>query len=153
MVSASRSSRLFRLTGLYLFVLLLSCVPARAVDVTSTLVIGGAKIDVAIAPGQMKLSQADLIQWGQSAPEAVATYYGGYPVPPVLICIIPTDGAGVRHGQTFGYEGGLIKIRVGGETQPSELANDWMLTPEMIHFFFPWWAQDHPGSKGGRPVH
>lgn len=153
MGSASRSSRIIRLIGLCFVLSLLSAVPAEAVDVTSTLVIGGAKIDVAIAPGQMNLSQADLMHWVQSAAEAVATYYGRYPVPHVLIRIIPTDGAGVRHGQTFGYEGGLIKIRVGGETEPSELANDWMLTHEMIHLSFPSVAQEHHWIEEGIAVY
>jgi hypothetical protein len=126
---------------------------ARPADVTSTLLIGGAKIDVTIEPGQMKLSQADLMHWVQSAAEAVATYYGRYPVPHVLIRIIPADGTGVRHGQTFGYDGGLIKIRVGRETQPSELADDWMLTHEMIHLAFPSVADEHHWIEEGISVY
>jgi len=43
-------------------------------DVTSTLIIGGSKIDVTIEAGKLKLSQAELLRWGQSAAEAGATY-------------------------------------------------------------------------------
>ncbi len=50
-------------------------------DVTSTLIIGGSKIDVTIEAGKLKLSQAELLRWVQSAAEAIATYYGRYPVP------------------------------------------------------------------------
>src|SRR5438105_15732422 len=123
--------------GLFAILLLLGSIPAGAQDMTSTLLIGGAKIDVTIESGPMKLSQADLLHWVQRAAEAVATYYGRYPVPHVRIRIIPVDGSGVRHGQTFGYDGGLIKIRVGSATPPSELSNDWMLTHEMVHLSFP----------------
>jgi hypothetical protein len=121
--------------------------------VTSTLLIGGSKIDVGIEPGEMKLAQTDLLHWVQTAAEAVATYYGRYPVPHVLIRIMPTSGSGVRHGQTFGYDGGLIKIRVGSETQQAELANDWMLTHEMVHLSFPSVAEQHHWIEEGIAVY
>jgi hypothetical protein len=120
---------------------------------TSTLVIGGSKIDVTIESGEMKLSQTELLHWVQSAAEAVATYYGRYPVPRVQLHIIPVDGSGVRHGQTFGYDGGLIKIRVGKQTQAAELANDWMLTHEMVHLSFPSMADEHHWIEEGIAVY
>ena len=122
-------------------------------DVTSTLVIGGSKIDVTIEGGKPRLSQAELLHWVQSAAEAVATYYGRYPVPRAQIHIIPVNGNGVRHGQTFGYNGGLIKIRVGSETPASELAADWMLTHEMVHLSFPSMADKHHWIEEGVAVY
>jgi len=120
---------------------------------TSTLLIGGSKIDVTIESGDKKLTQAELLHWVRMAGEAVATYYGRYPLRRVTLRIIPVDGHGVRHGQTFGYEGGLIKIRVGSETQASELANDWMLTHEMVHLGFPSVAEDHHWIEEGIAVY
>jgi len=126
---------------------------SQAGQVTSTLVIGGSKIDVTIEAGDMKVSQAELLHWVQNAAEAVATYYGRYPVPHAQIRIIPVDGSGVRHGQTFGYDGGLIKIRVGKETTTAELANDWMLTHEMVHLSFPSMADEHHWIEEGIAVY
>ena len=126
---------------------------SQAGQVTSTLVIGGSKLDVTVESGEMKVSQAELLQWVKSAAEAVATYYGRYPVPHVEIRIIPVDGTGVRHGQTFGYEGGLIKIRVGKRTQAAELASDWMLTHEMVHLSFPSMADEHHWIEEGIAVY
>ena len=120
---------------------------------TSTLVIGGSKIDVTIESGETKLSQTELLHWVQSAAEAVATYYGRYPVPRVQLRIIPVDGSGVRHGQTFGYDGGLIKIRVGKQTEARELTNDWMLTHEMVHLSFPSVADQHHWIEEGIAVY
>jgi hypothetical protein len=122
-------------------------------NVTSTLLIGGSKIDVTIESGEMKLSQTELLHWVQSAAEAVATYYGRYPVPRVQLRIIPVDGSGVRHGQTFGSDGGLIKIRVGKQTEARELANDWMLTHEMVHLSFPSVADEHHWIEEGIAVY
>jgi hypothetical protein len=142
-----------RYLNLCAFLLLLSSISTRADDVTSTLLIGGAKIDVVIEPAERKLSQADLLRWVQTAAEAVATYYGRYPVPHVLIQIMPVNGSGVRHGQTFGYDGGSIKIRVGTETQATDLANDWMLTHEMVHLSFPSVAERHHWIEEGIAVY
>jgi hypothetical protein len=132
-------------------VLLLPWVAATAAagEMTSTLLIGGARIDVTIESGNLKVSQAELMHWVQSAAEAIATYYGRYPLPHVAIRIIPIDGNGVRHGQTWGSDGGLIKIRVGSETPASELAADWMLTHEMVHLSFPSMAEEHHWIEEG----
>jgi len=128
---------LLSLVGFFAAALLSHNLPATADDMTSTLLIGGSRLDVQIESGDIKLSQADLLRWVQMAGEAVATYYGRYPVPHVTIRIHPFSGRGVRHGQTWGMGGGLIKIGVGSETQMSDLAEDWMLTHEMIHLSFP----------------
>src|SRR5258708_29360753 len=127
--------------------------PSTEGDMTSALLIGGSKIDVTIESGNMKLTQAELLHWVQSAAEAVATYYGRYPVPHVLIRIIPADGQGVRHGQTFGYDGGLIKIRVGSVTPASELASDCMLTHEIADLSFPSVPQNHHWIEEGTAVY
>jgi hypothetical protein len=111
MIPGARARGFAKSAILCALLLVLTQVSAPASDMTSTLLIGGSKIDVTIESGQMTVSQAELMQWVKSAAEAVATYYGRYPVPHVRVQIIPVDGSGIRHGQTFGYEGGLIKIR------------------------------------------
>ena len=149
-------ARLYAITAflaLCVLFLIARTVTSKAGQMTSTLLIGGSKIDVSIESGKMKLSQPQLVQWVKSAAEAVATYYGRYPVPRVQIRIIPVDGSGVRHGQTFGYDGGLIKIRVGEQTQAAELANDWMLTHEMVHLSFPSMADEHHWIEEGIAVY
>src|SRR6266852_5617487 len=133
--------------------LLFANIMLLADQMTSTLLIGGSKIDVSIEAGEMKLTHPELLHWVQSAAEAVATYYGRYPVPHVQIRIIPVDGSGVGHGQTFGYDGGLIKIRVGAQAQAAELANDWMLTHEMVHLSFPSMADEHHWIEEGIAVY
>jgi len=116
---------------------------------TSTLLVGGSRIDVTIESGELKLTQAELMHWVQMAAEAVATYYGKYPVPHLTLRIRPFDGRGVRHGQTWGRGGGLIKIGVGSETQIADLADDWMLTHEMVHLSFPSMEDKHHWIEEG----
>ena len=132
---------------------LVACILVLADDVTSTLLIGRSKIDVSIEAGEMKLTHPELLDWVQTAAKAVATYYGRYPVSHVRVRIIPVDGSGVRHGQTFGYDGGLIKIRVGEQMQAADLSDDWMLTHEMVHLSFPSMADEHHWIEEGIAVY
>ena len=79
------------------------------------------------------------MHWVQMAGEAVATYYGRYPVPHLELRISPFDGRGVRHGMTWGRDGGgsdQDRRRNGNDTREGS-AQDWMLTHEMVHLAFP----------------
>jgi hypothetical protein len=116
---------------------------------TSTILIGSSRVDVAIEKGSLVLSSQDLLAWVQAAAESVATYYGRFPVARVLLRIIPMRGKGVRNGRTFGEDGGRITIHVGTDTTTADLASDWMLTHEMIHLAFPSMADKHHWIEEG----
>jgi hypothetical protein len=141
----------------FLFLLLL--VPfhaAKAADVTSTLMIGGSRIDVTIQSAETPnapLSQPDVMKWVQLAAESVAAYYTRFPVPHLTLRVISFEGTGVRHGMTWGRDGGLIVIHAGNKTTPAEFAEDWMLTHEMIHLAFPSMADEHHWIEEGISVY
>ena len=72
---------------------------SKAADVTSTLMIGGSRIDVTIQSSETPtapLSQPDVIKWVQFAAESVATYYTRFPVPHLTLRVVSFDGSGVR---------------------------------------------------------
>jgi len=121
----------------------------RAEQMTSTVVIGDSRIDVVVEKGELQVSKEDLLKWVQWAAESVSTYYGRFPVPHLLLRIIPTDGKGVRGGRTFGAKGGFISIHVGGNSTFEDLAKDWMLTHEMVHLSFPSVADEHHWIEEG----
>src|ERR1700741_2392102 len=106
-------------------------------EMTSSLLIGNARIDIRIEESTLRIPTKDVLHWVKSAAESVAAYYGRFPVPQVSIRITPFKGRGVHNGMTFGDRGGRITILVGNETSPSEFASDWMLTHEMVHLAFP----------------
>ncbi len=141
------------------FIFLLLLVPfraAKAADVTSTLMIGGSRIDVTIQSPDTPnapLSQTDVMKWVQFAAESVAAYYTRFPVPHLTLRVISFDGTGVRHGMTWGRDGGLIVIHTGNKTSPAEFAEDWMLTHEMIHLAFPSMADEHHWIEEGISVY
>jgi hypothetical protein len=140
-------------TCLVILLLLFSFRATKAADVTSTLMISGSRIDVSIETGEAPLSQPDVMKWVQSAAESVATYYGRFPVPHLTLRIVSFDGNGVRHGTTWGKDGGLIVIHAGSKTTPADFAEDWMLTHEMIHLAFPSMADEHHWIEEGLSVY
>ena len=138
------------------FFFLLNPSASKAADVTSTLMIGGSRIDVTIQSSDTPnapLSQPDVVKWAQMAAESVATYYTRFPVPHLTLRVVSFDGNGVRHGMTWGRDGGLIVIHAGNKTTPAEFAEDWMLTHEMIHLAFPSMADEHHWIEEGLSVY
>jgi hypothetical protein len=109
----------------------------QANSVTSTLTVGNSRIDVTINTDDAPLSQADVMKWVQNAAESVTAYYGRFPVPHLTLRVIAFNGDGVKHGTTWGRDGGLIRIYAGSKTSAADFADDWMLTHEMIHLAFP----------------
>jgi hypothetical protein len=141
---------------LSVFLLLFPFLAAAANDMTSTLMIGASRIDVTIQSSEtanVPLSQPDVMKWVQSAAESVATYYERFPVPHLTLRVVSFDGSGVRHGMTWGRDGGLIVIHAGNKTTPADFAEDWMLTHEMIHLAFPSMADEHHWIEEGLSVY
>src|SRR5216684_2534434 len=132
-----------------LFVLVCFSFVVAKDEMTSSLLIGNARIDIRIEGSTLRLPAKDLFRWVRLAAESVTAYYGRFPVPQVLIRITPFEGRGVRNGMAFGDRGGRITIRVGNETSPSELASDWMLTHEMVHLAFPSVDDNHHWIEEG----
>ena len=116
---------------------------------TSSLLIGNARIDITIERGTLRVPTKDVFLWVKLAAESVTAYYGRFPLPQVAIRITAFEGKGVRNGMAFGDRGGRITIRVGNETSPSELASDWMLTHEMVHLAFPSVDEKHHWIEEG----
>src|SRR5882724_3695408 len=118
-------------------------------QMTSSMLIGNARIDIRIEQSTLRIPTKDVLHWVKSAAESVAAYYGRFPVPQLLIRITPFEGRGVHNGLTFGDRGGRILIRVGNETSAAEFASDWMLTHEMVHLAFPSVDEKHHWIEEG----
>ena len=86
-------------------------------------------------------------QWVRASAEAVASYYGEFPVPTVRVEIVPRFGAGVGFGQAFA--GRRLRIRVGRRSEIQDLAEDWVLVHEMLHLGFPMLHRRHRWMREG----
>jgi len=147
-----RTIRLFT-PCLFLLALFVAACAYPADTVTSTILIGNSRIDVATEEGTLHAPKEDVMKWVQWSAEAVAGYYGRFPVPHTNLRIIPTSGAGVRGGRTWGDRGSHIAIHVGADTTWSDFADDWMLPHEMIHLAFPDVADNHHWIEEGISVY
>src|SRR5258707_12350257 len=87
-----------RTVSIALLFLLSFCLAATAGEMTSSLWIGSARIDIMIERTSLPVKVKDIFLWGKSTAEAVTTYYGRFPVPQGLIRISPLEGGGASDG-------------------------------------------------------
>ena len=116
---------------------------------TATLKIAGSMIEVTLPSETMKLSRDDLLGWVKGAANAVATYYGRFPVPHLTLKIRSSNGSGIRYGVTYARDGGLILISVGRDADIAATKDDWVLVHEMIHLAFPSMPDDQHWIEEG----
>jgi len=79
-------------------------------------------------------------------------YYAGFPVTRAEVNVRPAPGRdGVFHGLTFCQDSGLLttRISVGEHTTEEDLAEDWMMTHELVHMTFPGMADEHHWIEEG----
>jgi hypothetical protein len=102
-----------------------------------TIDVGDGEITLAIAGLEPKVGDARLEQWTRDAAEDVRAYYGRYAAAPALVLAIVEAGDDIGSGTALGNGGASILVRVGDEVSDSALAEDWILTHEMVHLSMP----------------
>jgi hypothetical protein len=95
-----------------------------------------ATLNVSFAVGDWVPDQALLLHWIETAAQAVADYYQGFPVNKVNIAITPGNRSGI-HGVTYRGQEPLISITLGQNMTAAHLQQDWVLVHEMVHLAFP----------------
>lgn len=118
---------------------------------TESLSIGGAAINVAIEPGDLRVSRAQIFDWVRRSACAVTEYYAGFPVRTVNVKVVPiSEGKGVLFGRTILVDQTLV-IRVGISrfATDSSLRDDWVMTHEMVHLALPSVPDEHHWIEEG----
>lgn len=116
------------------------------------LAVGQARIDIAIGPGDLILSETELLAWIERSAKSVARYYGRFPTKRLNLLVLPTEGRGVPFGQTWG-DPAAIRIRVGSEADEAALKADWVMVHEMVHLAFPQLKRRHNWLSEGLAVY
>lgn len=80
---------------------------------------------------------AALRDWVRRAAEAVAAFLGRFPQPEVELLLTAVGGAGVRGGTAYPEPEPYLRVRIGRATRAAQLADDWVLTHEMMHLAIP----------------
>ena len=97
-----------------------------------TLRILRSRIELQFAPGFGKALQAAARTWAITSADAVARYFGRFPVPKVELLLVPESGSGVGSGVTYAEPSLLIRIRLGRDTTEAQFIDDWVLVHEMV---------------------
>jgi hypothetical protein len=123
---------------------------------SQTLTITGSTIHLDLGEGPLDLPHDAITSWVRRAAEAVAKYYGRFPVSSTRILVLPSSGRGVHNGTTWGNVGGspaFTRIRVGEHTTRQQLDEDWMMTHELIHLALPSLPDDNHWLEEGTAVY
>jgi hypothetical protein len=100
--------------------------------------IGGSEIEVRFAGTVPDLDKSALLAWVRRSADAVARYFGRFPVSHARVLISVQDGrGGVSGGRTWGGGGAHTRVAVGQATTVSQLDRDWVMTHEFVHYGFP----------------
>jgi hypothetical protein len=121
----------------------------RAADLPSHLEVGEASIDVSFDSDQFDIDRAALFDWVRQSARATTAYFGRFPVTHAQVRLLPSQGARVSNGVSFGEPGARCRITVGQHVTQADLDDDWVLTHEMIHFGFPSVEQRHHWIEEG----
>lgn len=115
------------------------CAPAQgaAQPIVEHLQIGGGRLELQFADGFDAALQVEARAWVRRSAEAVAGYFGRFPVPAAELLLLPVPGPGVKGGTAFALPSLLIRVRLGRETTREQFLDDWVMTHEMVHLAVP----------------
>jgi hypothetical protein len=88
-------------------------------------------------------------QWVERSARAVSGYYGRFPAPRLRLRIAAGAGRKASDGMAYGWRGPLITITLGRDATIASLADDWLLTHEMVHLAFPSLSEQHHWLEEG----
>jgi hypothetical protein len=89
------------------------------------------------------------LQWTTTAARAVSTYYGHFPVRRYVLEFSPGRGHQPGQGTTYGWNGALTTVSLGRGATAADVADDWLLTHEMVHTALPSLADRHHWLEEG----
>jgi hypothetical protein len=87
--------------------------------------------------------------WVEASGQAVATYYGKFPVRHVVLRCTLRAGHAIESGNTSGWDGVRITLLLGRDASAADFAEDWVLVHEMIHLALPNLAERHHWLEEG----
>lgn len=120
---------------------LLACGPLKAAEAdcpsgSERMALGASVLCVSMDASQAARQKPVLDEWVTRSARIVAAYYDGFPVKRVLVKLHAMPGSGVGGGRTTN-EPLVISLRVGLDSSPAELMDDWVLVHEMVHLALP----------------
>lgn len=113
--------------------------------------VGGSHVTLGVAPVRFGMEDQAIQAWVAEATRAVATYYQRFPVPELLLLVVPESGQRLS-GFTLGEGGASILLRVGTALSAERARSHWVLTHELMHLGFPSLQHNHLWLEEGMAV-
>lgn len=110
--------------------------PAWAAD-DAVRALGAARIDRRLGDGPLTPSRTNVLAWADACCDAVAAWYGRFPVPTLRLDLEPVPGRGVFGGKAWGGSAPRVRVRIGSSTPLPALYADWVLVHELVHLALP----------------
>ena len=111
--------------------------------------IGGGMLEIEFVRSASAAWESVARQWVERSARAVSDYYGRFPVSRLRLRIASSAGSRARDGTAYGWRGPLITIALGRNATIASLADDWLLTHEMVHLAFPSLPERHHWLEEG----
>lgn len=119
----------------------------------SVVKVGQGVIEVSIGPEEPPVPRDAILAWVGERAEAVARYFGRFPVERVRLRLITGGDRGVGGGMTWGFGVPRIRVHVGRRATTASLADDWVLVHELIHLAMPDQDPSHAWAEEGLSVY
>ena len=99
--------------------------------------VGGAELDMVTLGGGFGERGPLVTNWLQRSTSALTHLHDGFPVPRVMVLLLPHPGSGVGFGMAMRGGGPTVMLTVGAEVTLEELDTDWTAVHEMFHLTAP----------------
>ena len=109
-------------------------------------------MDVAIAPQGLALGEKDVVAWVQTAVDALAAYFGRFPVDRTLVVVQAGRPGSATRGETLGATGPAVLVRPGDGVTAATTRDDWVVTHELVHVVMPTLSREHIWMSEGLAV-
>ena len=123
-----------------------------AADDLRTFTVGDAEVTLAFAGGTFFVGHDAFLARLRRTVERIADYDGLFPAPHTLVVVQPTDQ---RHDSTVrgvtlaGGGGASVLLGVPASASNADLADDWVMTHELLHVAFPSVGRPHRWMEEG----
>jgi hypothetical protein len=116
---------------------------------------GKGGVIAAVAPdGERPLTAGQEGRWFRAATAALEDAYGRLPLPWIAVFLLPVgQHRGILFGSTRGGGGAAITVLLGSRVSDQDIADDWILTHELIHAALPDLDRSHHWLEEGIPTY
>jgi len=104
---------------------------------------GSARVDIAIAPYALALTDDDVVAWTGTAVDAISKYFGRFAVPHTLVIVHAGQQRVPTRGETLGDGGPAVLLGAAGGMVRGAIRDDWVMTHELLHVTLPSLSREH----------